>query len=153
MDAQASEEAKYTGQYSIFRLISFGWARPNRKSVVVKEPILSKKVFEIVFGEGTLFLGRRGQYFHCRTKRCCRLFHLIWNRSFVLEVHFEEFKLVILGLCYLSAVSWLVQRLDVDIRFSRFRLVKEQFEDCRAILIDGLEEGDPTLEIHESHAC
>ena len=58
-----------------------------------------------------------------------------------------------IGLCYLAAVSWLVHRLDVNRRFARLRLVIEQFEDCRTVLVDSLEECDPALDVHQSHAC
>jgi hypothetical protein len=67
-------------------------------------------------------------------------------------INLTERILVKVWLCYLSAVGWLVDRLEWNCRFARFCLVIEQFEDGRTILIHGLEEGDPALDVDESHA-
>ena len=65
----------------------------------------------------------------------------------MIVIQSEEGILVKFWLCNLSAVGWLVDRLEWNCHFARFCLVIEQFEDGRAILIDGLEEGDPTLNV------
>jgi hypothetical protein len=46
-----------------------------------------------------------------------------------------------------------VQRLDVDWGFPCLCFVEEQLEDGRTVLVEGLEERDPTLEVHQSHTC
>lgn len=71
----------------------------------------------------------------------------------MIVIQSEEGILVKFWLCNLTAVSWLVDRLAVNCRFARLRLVIEKFKDRGAVLVDGLEEGDPALDVDKSHAC